>query len=283
VSGLWLALVCVIDLRAFAQSVQVYALYRIPLTRPIRPRGRTSFVRISGERYDRQARFPLDLNDSELIRRTLTGDEEAFADLVTRHWTAISAFLYMMIGRAGGDYEQFTADTFTKAHSHLKMFDQSRALRPWLFGIARNMALDWLKEQRAPLLRERSDTARLESQVGEQKKLAREAFRRSVSWLDKYVDQHRARKVYQGAMARLLGREYLPIAEELGYKSAEVARQMIRNGIKSAALSSADALEEACAIQAQYRQVVALKGLVCLFLNVIDVERFCHERKAAHG
>jgi RNA polymerase sigma-70 factor (ECF subfamily) len=82
-------------------------------------------------------------SDAELVARCLEA-REAFEQLYRRHAPVVFAFLK---GMHRGD-EHAAADslqeTFFKAWSALGTFDASRPLRPWLFKIASNAAIDAL-------------------------------------------------------------------------------------------------------------------------------------------
>jgi len=228
----------------------------------------------------------LDPSDAELIQRTLNGDERAFDDLVARHRAPIFALVRKIVGRAGGDADDLTNTAFLKGYRGLTGFRPDAKLRPWLMKIASNTAIDWLRVQariQAQIRRNEEGIAgKLASHVGGQKQLAHDVCRRSKDWVDKYLDSQRAAKLRQGALMRLLGKEYLRIAEECGYRTADSARLTIHSGIESAVLTRPGALEEACDIQAQYGRIAGLDRRV-LFLNVLDVEILRNRREATHG
>src|SRR5438067_9407329 len=85
--------------------------------------------------------------DAELVARCLEA-KEAFEHLYRRHASVVFAFLK---GMHRGD-EHAAADslqeTFFRAFTALPRFDRTRALRPWLFKIASNVALDTIGRDR---------------------------------------------------------------------------------------------------------------------------------------
>ena len=94
------------------------------------------------------------LSDTDLLRRHLAGEEEAFAALVRRY----EKELYNFLARFTGDRtlaEDLFQETFLQLHVSAGTFDQSRQLKPWLFTIAANKARDALRRrsrhQAAPL------------------------------------------------------------------------------------------------------------------------------------
>lgn len=94
------------------------------------------------------------ISDTELLRRHLEGDAEAFAALVGRYRRE----LYNFLARFTGDTtlaEDVFQEAFLQLHISAGAFDQSRRLKPWLFTIAANKARDALRSrwrrQAAPL------------------------------------------------------------------------------------------------------------------------------------
>ncbi len=86
--------------------------------------------------------------DSLLVTRAKEGDDSAFGELVKRYLPAV----YSFIVRYSGDdalADDATQETFVKAWKNLKRFDERKALRPWLFQIARNTANDTFRKKRA--------------------------------------------------------------------------------------------------------------------------------------
>lgn len=94
------------------------------------------------------------ISDTELLRRHLAGDQEAFAALVRRYEKELYNFLARFTGdRALAD--DLFQETFLQLHVSAGTFDQTRQLKPWLFTIAANKARDALRRrsrhQAAPL------------------------------------------------------------------------------------------------------------------------------------
>jgi len=62
------------------------------------------------------------------------------------------ASIYLFIFRLVGDVtsaEDLTQDTFVKVWRHLPEYEREEELKNWIFTIARNTALDWLRKKRS--------------------------------------------------------------------------------------------------------------------------------------
>ncbi len=91
---------------------------------------------------------PHSQNEEALIRASQEGVETAFRELMLKYIEAIYNFA-KQYSKTEDDAEDITQDTFFKAWKHLKNFDAEKPLKPWLYAIARNTALDHIKRRRS--------------------------------------------------------------------------------------------------------------------------------------
>jgi RNA polymerase sigma factor (sigma-70 family) len=76
-------------------------------------------------------------SDAELIGRSLSGDAEAFMEVVGRHEVAIGGYLERRVGREAA--EDLLGDVWTAAFAYRATYDQSfPEARPWLYTMALN-------------------------------------------------------------------------------------------------------------------------------------------------
>jgi RNA polymerase sigma factor (sigma-70 family) len=76
-------------------------------------------------------------SDAELIGRSLSGDAEAFMEVVCRHEVAIGAYLERRVGRAAA--EDLLGDVWAAAFQYRATYDRSfTGARPWLYTMALN-------------------------------------------------------------------------------------------------------------------------------------------------
>ena len=88
-------------------------------------------------------------SDSELIKQTLEGDENAFGFLVEKYKGAVHALAYRKIG----DFhiaEDITQDTFLKAYQKLSTLKHHAHFPGWLYVIAARCCLSWFRENQHP-------------------------------------------------------------------------------------------------------------------------------------
>ena len=79
------------------------------------------------------------MDESTLIRHAANGDAAAWEPLVLMHQEAVFRLSYLLLGDPD-DAEDIAQETFLRAWNHLKRFDPTRPLRPWLLSIASNLA-----------------------------------------------------------------------------------------------------------------------------------------------
>lgn len=76
-----------------------------------------------------------------LLRYRETGDREAFARIVQMYEHELYNYLHRYMGSAEMAEDAFQA-TFLQVHLKCEQFDRGRRLRPWLYAIATNQAID---------------------------------------------------------------------------------------------------------------------------------------------
>jgi RNA polymerase sigma-70 factor (ECF subfamily) len=82
--------------------------------------------------------------DQELIAHSLDGDHQAYAQLVDRYKTALYRHCFAIV-RSEDVAEDIAQEAFITAYYRLRLYDQRYRFSTWLFKIATNLALNWLK------------------------------------------------------------------------------------------------------------------------------------------
>lgn len=89
-----------------------------------------------------------ELTDEQLLLRYReTADREAFAQLVQRYEHELYNYLHRYMGSAEMAEDAFQA-TFLQVHLKCEQFERGRRLRPWLYAIATNQAIDAQRRNR---------------------------------------------------------------------------------------------------------------------------------------
>ena len=89
--------------------------------------------------------------DAQLIQRTLSGDETAFASLVGRYEKRVHAFVLRKVGNFQ-DAEEVTQDVFLRAYDNLSKLRNPDRFVGWLYVIATRVCVNWLRKQK-PVMR----------------------------------------------------------------------------------------------------------------------------------
>ena len=84
--------------------------------------------------------------ETQIVRRVLEGDVNAFEDLVTEHEKGVYAIAQRMTGNAE-DAADMTQETFIKAYNSLSSFRGDSKFSVWLYRIATNVCLDFLRSR----------------------------------------------------------------------------------------------------------------------------------------
>ena len=84
--------------------------------------------------------------EAQIVRRVLEGDVNAFEDLVTEHEKGVYAIAQRMTGNAE-DAADMTQETFIKAYNSLSAFRGDSKFSVWLYRIATNVCLDFLRSR----------------------------------------------------------------------------------------------------------------------------------------
>lgn len=96
--------------------------------------------------------------DEALVRRAQAGESAAFRALFERHVVAVRRFVRDLV-RQGDVADDATQETFARAHAQLvKLADHDR-FKPWILGIARNVAFEVRRVRQHDVLEEDDDTA----------------------------------------------------------------------------------------------------------------------------
>ena len=94
-----------------------------------------------------QRRMESRKEDASFIKRALTGDQRAFKKLRQKYHDAIYNLIYRMI-RDKDEVEDLTQEAFIKAFLSLSSFNDEYAFSTWLYKIATNNSIDYIRRKR---------------------------------------------------------------------------------------------------------------------------------------
>lgn len=89
--------------------------------------------------------------DYALVQQAISGDQKAFAELMNRYRQSVFHTLYKMV-RSREDAEDLTLEAFGKAFNKLSSYTPNFAFSTWLFKIAVNNCIDYMRKKRLQTL-----------------------------------------------------------------------------------------------------------------------------------
>lgn len=86
-------------------------------------------------------------SDHALLEATRTGDEDAFAELVSRYRNQITNYIYRMTSDYDGAVD-LTQETFVRVYRAVDRYQQSHAFSTYIYRIATNLAISELRKRK---------------------------------------------------------------------------------------------------------------------------------------
>jgi RNA polymerase sigma factor (sigma-70 family) len=87
------------------------------------------------------------LNDSEIISKVLTGDQQAYAELVARYQNYVFTLAFRFT-KNREDAEEVSQDIFVKAYRALADFKGNSKFSTWLYTIVNNTCITFLRKKK---------------------------------------------------------------------------------------------------------------------------------------
>src|SRR3954465_13871138 len=86
------------------------------------------------------------LTDERLVALVRAGRDDAFGAIHERYHDRLNAFARRLLSGTGHDAEDVVQDAFIRALAGLRATDAEMNLKPWLYMIVRNRAMDELRK-----------------------------------------------------------------------------------------------------------------------------------------
>jgi len=111
-----------------------------------------------------QAKIDSRKEDRQLIHAAIKGDQPAYKRLMKKYHDQISNLIFRIIHRRE-QVEDLTQEVFIKAFASLKSFNEEYAFSTWLYKIATNSSIDYIRKKKLstfsidkPIAMEESDS-----------------------------------------------------------------------------------------------------------------------------
>lgn len=158
--------------------------------------------------------------DREYVRRALDGDESAFTAIVEKYQRALHHHIRRLV-RRDKQVEDLVQEAFMKAFSNLETYNSDYAFSTWLYRIATNHTIDYLRKRKLETF---SIDKPLKTKEGELEMELPDATYRP----DRHVVEDQRRELIQAAIDSLPPKYYRVIVmrhqQEKSYE--EIAREL---------------------------------------------------------
>lgn len=175
------------------------------------------------------------MTEEELVTKAAQGDQDAFAQLLELHQSKVYGLTLRLVD-SPEDAMDLTQETFFNAWRGLPGFHFESKFSTWLYRLATNAAIDFLRREKrrrslgvTPLWTEEEDSERAleipDRRFTPQGELERKEFQEAVSrGLARLSDEHRQVLV----LRELNGLSYAEIAQVLGIEEGTVKSRISR-------------------------------------------------------
>lgn len=170
----------------------------------------------------------MDVSDKQLVREVQAGDREAYGQLVMRYERSLRAVIAQIVSDLHVA-EDLAQDAFVKAFQNLNRLQNPSQFGPWLYKIARNEALMWIR--RKPKITEGSISKDMSLQQSDGRlSEASEQLLKAVMTLPSQEQRVVLLRYFEGHpvgdIARMIGRPTGTVTKQLSRAHARLRRQM---------------------------------------------------------
>ena len=92
-------------------------------------------------------------SDEQLVEEYLNGDEKSLEVLIKKYLKPVFGFAYGFVNNMA-EAEDITQEVFVKIWKNIKKFDKKKNFKIWIFSIAKNTAIDFLRKKKPVLFSE---------------------------------------------------------------------------------------------------------------------------------
>ncbi|MFA6250532.1 MAG: RNA polymerase sigma factor [Candidatus Shapirobacteria bacterium] len=88
------------------------------------------------------------VTDEEVVQKVQGGEKEGYVKVVERYQKKLFWYLQRLINQPNEEVEDVLQDVFINAYTNLKGFDTRRKFSSWVYRIAHNKAVDYMKKKK---------------------------------------------------------------------------------------------------------------------------------------
>ncbi len=170
----------------------------------------------------------LDVSDKELVRAVRSGDRQAYGQLVMRYERGLRAVIAQIVADIHMA-EDLAQDAFLKAFQNLHRLHNPSRFGPWLYKIARNEALMWIRRRPKVTEGPLSEDMPLEKSNGRLSEASEQLLKVVMTLpsqeqrvvLLRYFEGHQV-----GDIATMIGRPIGTVTKQLSRAHARLRRRM---------------------------------------------------------
>jgi len=164
--------------------------------------------------------------DVNLIEATLSGDKSAFGTLVSLYQKKVYRFVYRIIDNSS-DASDIVQETFVNAYQSLEHLKDRDKFSVWLYQIAKNRCVDWIRKRQSNLLAIEDELSqeRLYLPPAPDEILIEQETYQHIMRIIAKLPERRRRAV---EMFYLEGRSYSEIQDELGVTKGTLGRWLYK-------------------------------------------------------
>ena len=95
----------------------------------------------------------MDKSDNQLIEEFLSGEQKNLEILIDRYLKIIFNYVQKTTGDSS-ETEDIVQEVFVKVWKNINKFNLNQNFKTWIFTIARNTTIDWLRKKKSILFSE---------------------------------------------------------------------------------------------------------------------------------
>lgn len=104
------------------------------------------------------------LNDSDLVEMIIDGNPRAYREIEKRYEKKLASYIYRLVGNRE-EAEDVLQNVFIKVYNNIEKYDMKRKFSSWIYRIAHNEAVNFLKKKTRKKLVSWEDVVSTEDQL----------------------------------------------------------------------------------------------------------------------